>query len=245
MRKLSSETLHALAGEYVLGTLRGAARRRFEALMRADAQVAAVVHRWEARMTPLADEVAPVEPPQRVWRAIEARLDATGAAPRGARVPSGEKGSFWNSLPFWRTVGALAGGVATVLLGFFLYLSTGPRGEPVFVAVLEETVPNGPVRTVISMHSPDLLRVRMVKPWSDTGGRSLELWVVPAEGPPRSLGTVPNAPGDTMIEITAVDPRVRGAAAMALSLEPQGGSKSGAPTGPIVAKGVIAPVKRT
>ena len=48
-----------------------------------------------------------------------------------------------------------------------------------------------------------------------------------------------------MINITAADPRVQGAHALALSLEPQGGSPTGKPTGPVVAKGVIAPVKRT
>lgn len=244
MRKLAPETAHALAGEYVLGTLRGAARRRFERLMQADPQVGAIVRRWEVEMTPLADRIEPIEPPQRVWRAIEARIGTDAAAAPG-KEPARGSPSFWESLAFWRTLGALGAGVATVLFGFFVYLSTGPRGEPVFVAVLQETVPNGSVRTVISMHSPDLLRVRMVKPWSDTAGKSLELWVVPSEGAPRSLGVVQNVPGDTMIEIHSTDPRVRGAAALALSLEPQGGSPTGAPTGPMVARGVIAPVKRT
>lgn len=240
MRKLAPETAHALAGEYVLGTLRGAARRRFEAFVRADPEVAAIVRAWEGRMTPLADRLEPVEPPERVWRAIESRIASEASLPAG-RGPT----AFWENLAFWRTLGALGAGVATVLFSFFVYLSTGPRGEPVFVAVLQEPVPNGSVRTVISMHSPDLLRVRMVKPWGDMAGRSLELWVMPSEGAPRSLGTVPNAPGDTMIEITATDPRVRGAQALAISMEPPGGSPSGTPTGPMVAKGVIAPVKRT
>ena len=255
MRRLAPETAHALAGEYVLGTLRGAARRRFEAFMHADPRVAAIVRAWENQVTPLAERIVPVEPPERVWRAIESRIGAL--APSSARAGTddtlspargpgrGSRPSFWDSLAFWRTLGATTAGAAMVLLSFFLYLSTGPRGEPVFVAVLQEAVPNGAVRTVISMHSPDLLRVRMVKPWGDTAGKSLQLWVMPSEGAPRSLGVVPNVPGDTMIEITATDPRVRGAAALALSLEPQGGSPTGAPTGPVVARGVIAPVKRT
>jgi anti-sigma-K factor RskA len=254
MRRLAPETAHALAGEYVLGTLRGGARRRFEAFMQADPKVAAIVREWEAQVTPLADRIAPVEPPERVWRAIESRIGpapatwvATNDSLSLGRGPGrgSTSSSFWDSLAFWRTLGAMTAGAAMVLLSFFLYLSTGPRGEPVFVAVLQEAVPNGAVRTVISMHSPDLLRVRMVKPWSDTAGKSLQLWVMPSEGAPRSLGVVPNVPGDTMIEITATDPRVRGAAALALSLEPQGGSPTGTPTGPMVARGVIAPVKRT
>ena len=236
--RLGPEAAHALAGEFVLGTLRGPARRRFEAMVRADPRLADVVRRWEEVLVPLAQPIAPVEPPARVWRAIEARIDA--ASPRRGAAGS----SFWDSVAFWRPVGLLAGGLATMLLAFFLYISTGPRGEPVFVAVLTEAAPGTEVRTVVSMHSPDLLRVRVVKPW-EASGRSLELWVLPREGKPRSLGLVANAPGDTLIEITATDPRVQGATALAISMEPPGGSPSGAPTGPVVASGVIAPVKRT
>ena len=235
MRKLSPQAAHALAAEYVLGTLRGAARRRFEAMARADAELAAIVRRWEQEMTPLAEVIPPVEPPAQVWQRIEARL---GVAPARPRPPS-----IWESLAFWRTLGAMATGMAVMLLSFFLYISTGPRGEPVFVAVLEED--GGPVRTVVSMHSPDLLRVRMVKPWTDTRGGSLELWVLPKEGAPRWITTVPNQPGDTMVEIRASDPRVQGAQALAISLEPLDGARGSQPQGPVVAKGVIAPVKRT
>jgi anti-sigma-K factor RskA len=56
---------------------------------------------------------------------------------------------------------------------------------------------------------------------------------------------VPNAMGDTMIRIDPSDPRVQGANALAVSLEPQGGSPTKQPTGPVLCSGVIAPVRRT
>ena len=90
----------------------------------------------------------------------------------------------------------------------------------------------------------DKLRVRMVKPWTGTQGKSLELWVLPASGPPRSLGLVPNAMGDTMMRVTTADPRMQSMNALAISLEPQGGSTSGLPTGPVLCSGVVAPVKK-
>ena len=232
MRKLSPGLASALAAEYVVGTLHGRARRRFEAIMRADPQVAAIVRRWEAGLVPLAERVPDVEPPARVWRAIEERI-----SPR----PTGT--GFWSSVGFWRSFGLLTGGVASVLLAAFLYISTGPRGEPMFVAVL--TAPDSQPRMVVSMHSPNLLRVRMVKPWKDMEGKGLELWVLPKEGAPRSLGMVHNRMGDTMMRIDPSDPRVQGADAIAISMEPMTGSPTGQPTGPVLCKGMVAPVKHT
>ena len=224
--RLSPAAVQALAAQYVLGTLRGRARQRFEALMRNDRAIAQEVARWEDALTPLAERVPPVEPPRRVWSQIEARL-----APRAARPARAG---------FWRSFGLVAGGLASVLLAFFVFISSGPRGEPVFVAVLADSAP----RMVVSMHQPDLLRVRVVKPWSGMEKQSLELWVLPKEGKPRSLGLVTNAMGDTLIKITASDPRVQGANALAVSTEPPGGSPTGQPTGDVVASGMIAPVKR-
>ncbi|MGZ5097035.1 MAG: anti-sigma factor [Usitatibacter sp.] len=232
MRKLAPDLAHALAAEYVLGTLRGRARQRFEAIARADREVAAILRRWEEDLTPLAERVAAVEPPARVWAGIKSRIAPKTAGGAG----------FWSSLGFWRGFGMVTGGLAAVLLAFFLYLSTGLREEPVFVAVL--TAPDATARMVVSMHSPDLLRVRMVKPWAGTDDKSLELWVLPKEGAPRSLGVVANAMGDTLIKITASDPRVQGANALAISLEPRGGSPTRQPTGPMLCSGVIAPVRK-
>jgi anti-sigma-K factor RskA len=223
--RLSPEARDALAAEYVLGTLRGRARERFEERMAADADLAKLVRRWEDELTPLAERVPPVEPPARVWRTIEARC-----MQRSTRTP------------FWRAFGLVAGGLATVLVAFFVWLSTGPRSEPLFVAVL--AAPDEVPRMVVSMHQPNLMRVRMVKPWSGMKQQVLELWVLPHEGKPRSLGLVANAMGDTMMRIDPADPRVQGAKMLAVTMEPMGGSPTGQPTGGIVCSGVIAPVKR-
>src|SRR2546423_6409360 len=101
MRSLSHAASHALAAEYVLGALRGRARTRFEAMARTDRQLAEVVRRWEDDLTPLAAAVPAVEPPQRVWKAIEARI---GAAPVAAGSDA------------WKTFGYLASGFAAVLV---------------------------------------------------------------------------------------------------------------------------------
>ena len=46
-----------LAAEYALGTLRGAARRRFQRWIREDAALAMSVARWEARLAPWAAQI--------------------------------------------------------------------------------------------------------------------------------------------------------------------------------------------
>ena len=230
MRKLSPAAAEALAAEYVLGTLRGRARRRFEALADADPDVRAAVQRWERGLTPLAERVAPVEPPARVWRGIEARI-----APAAAPVKAGGG--------FWKAFGMVSGGLASVLLAFFLYMYTGSRSDPLFVAVL--TAPDSAPRMVVSMQAPHTLRVRMVKPWGGMEDKALELWVLPQEGAPRSLGMVHNAMGDTMIRISPDDPRIRDVKALAISMEPPGGSPTKQPTGPVLCSGMVAPVRRT
>lgn len=228
--RLSPDAARALAAEYVLGTLRGRARSRFEALMRSDRALAMEARRWEDALTPLADSLAAIEPPRRVWSNIEARIASRERLEAPARAPAAG---------LWRAFGLVAGGLASVLLAFFVWISAVPRGEPLFVAVLADTVP----RMVVSMHQPDLLQVRVVKPWRGMEGRSLELWVMPGQGAPRSLGLVKNAMGDTMMHVSPDDPRVQGARALAVSMEPAGGSPTGEPTGAVVCSGMIAPVK--
>jgi anti-sigma-K factor RskA len=230
--KISPELAHALAAEYVLGTLRGRARKRFEAIQRSDPEVAAIVRLWEDGLTPLAGRVVPVEPPARVWKTIEARI-----SPAKRESPA--------SVGLWRAFGMVSAGLASVLFAFFLFVSSGPSSDPMFVAVL--TAPDSVPRMVVSMHSPDLLRVRMVKPWAGAAmeGKALELWVIPKQGAPRSLGMVANAMGDTLIKVAASDPRVQDANALAISMEPPGGSPTKQPTGPVLCSGMVAPVQRT
>lgn len=234
MRHLSPQAAHALAAEYVVGTLRGRARQRFEAIARTDRAVAAILAEWEGALTPLSLKIEPVEPPARVWKAIEARIAGSDTSTRALRT----------TLGFWRSFGLLAGGVASVLLAVFLFVSGAPRGDPVFVAVLADSTPAAAPRMVVSMHAPDLLRVRMVKPWKESPGKDLELWVLPKEGAPRSLGLLANAMGDTLIRIDPSDARLGGATALAVSLEPAGGSPTKAPTGPVLCSGSIAPVRK-
>jgi anti-sigma-K factor RskA len=57
------ELADRLAAEYVSGTLRGPARRRFETLLAAHPQLRRTVREWEDRLMPLTTVIEPVPPP--------------------------------------------------------------------------------------------------------------------------------------------------------------------------------------
>lgn len=231
MKRWSAGLKHALAADYVLGTMRGRARRRFEAMAAADADLAAIRARWEAFLTPLADRVAPVAPPSRVWTAIEARI----AGPRAAGA------GLWSSAGFWRL---MTGGFAAAAIAL-LALTLGLRGpatpEPMLVAVLAS--PEQDPRIVVEQPREGMLRLRMVHPWVGMTQNDLELWVIPKEGKPRSLGVVP-WDRDSEVRQANLGAMLKDGVAFAISSEPLGGSPTGQPTGKVLCSGAIARGRR-
>jgi anti-sigma-K factor RskA len=225
------ERIEALAAEYVAGTLRGGARRRFEALRRSHAQVDAAVQRWEQRLLPLADAVPPQEPPLRVWRGIEQRL----WPPPGDAAPD-------RRLRFWRGASALLG---AVVLSLAVLLAQAPAPAPPVIVVLQGTGAaadfGGGFVAGIGGDGRSLV-ARPLQPVALPADRVLELWAVPPEGggPPRSLGLL-RADGPTVLSRDRLPPTLLrgGAAALAVSVEPPGGSPTGTPTGPVVYAGAL------
>lgn len=225
MRKLPSDLQHALAAEYVLGTMRGRARQRFEAMVRRDPALANVLAAWEAYLTPLVANVVPVEPPARVWKNIEARIGMRGR----------KSASWWSSLDFWRVAGVA---LASVVVALSLVIATpdGPAEGPMMVAVL--ATPEQVPRIVVEQHPNDMIKVRMVKPWATMATQDLELWVVGKDGKPRSLGVIPYD-RDSEMRMPGVNVQIAAGSAIAASLEPKGGSTTGVPT-KVVCAGMIA-----
>jgi anti-sigma-K factor RskA len=217
-----------LAAEYALGTLRGPARRRFEALLPAHAGLRAAVAAWQARLAPMAAAVEPVEPSEAVWTALERRL----FAPTEPATPGG----WWQRLELWRGVAAVA---TVAALGLGLVATQAPPVAPPIVVVLEANPEAQGVvaaRFVASV-TPDgrALVLRPIGPVSLAAGRALELWSLPGRGAPRSLGLVSAQGATTVLRTRLLD----GTAAFAVSLEPAGGSPTGAPTGPVLSVGKL------
>ena len=222
----------ALAQQYAAGTLRGAARRRYEALLPSHPMLREALALWHARLMPLTAAIAPQAPPQHVWQRIERRL-----WPAAVSLPL----PWWQRLGLWRGVSALAS-VATLGLALLLVLP-GPAQPPV-VVVLQGTGAGGAqgVSSFVASVSADgrALVTRPLLQVSLEADRVLELWSVPPDGAPRSLGLIA-ADGVTVIARQKLPASLLrgGTAALAVSVEPPGGSPTGAPTGPVVYAGKL------
>jgi anti-sigma-K factor RskA len=221
MQYPTRELADRLAAEYVLGTLRGAARSRFERwLVSGDAghqdMLKTAVRRWEDRLVHLADDVTPVEPSPRVWREIEKRTTS-----RDAHTA-------------WRTW-ALAASVALVALATWLWSVREPEIAWQPAAQLADAArPADPWRVDVDARG-ERLRLQAVAPYPATARISHELWALPPDsGAPVSLGLLPQQ-GELVRELTAAQRAALAAATqLAVSREPAGGSPTGAPTGPVL-----------
>ena len=207
MRYTHPALLDHLASAYVLGTLGGGARRRFERLLRDRSDVQLLVAQWEGRLGKLASSVPVQQPPQRVWAAIEARTrprDVKDAAPQG-----GWAGALWRRYGVLQGLaGVVLGVVATVALvaavpTWFVSsdqvaLRAGDKLPQAYVGLLTDAAGNGKV-LVSSLRHGRTLTVKVIGPITlpatpaTTAGSApqLVLWAVPADGAPFVLGTVP------------------------------------------------------
>jgi anti-sigma-K factor RskA len=218
-----------LAAEYVLGTLRGGARRRFESLLPAHPGLRNAVWRWQDRLVPLTASVPPVAPSSAVWQGIEQRLFGETTSASTLETAQQSLTRWWQRLGLWQGL-AGATSLATLALAVALTLP-GPVQPPVVVVMGTE---QGPASFVASVGADG--RSLVLKPLAGvtvTAAQALELWAVPPKGAPRSLGLVSNKGATTVLR----EHLLQGTAAFAVSVEPTGGSPTGAPTGPVVSVG--------
>lgn len=211
-----------LAAEYVLGTLRGGARRRFGALLPAHPALREAVASWERATLPMALRTEPVAPSPEVWKRIEARLHFETTVPSTTSPVR----AVSRALRWWQSLAAVAT-VAAVLMGTRGHF--GPVEAPL-VIVLNGTAPSS--TTLVAGLSPDRerLSIRPLQPVSLAPQKSLELWVIPKGRSPVSLGVI-SADKATAVARGALP---KDADKLAVTVEPLGGSPTGAPTGPIV-----------
>jgi len=223
----------ALAAEYVLGTLRGPARVRFERLILTDPLLAEAVRRWEEQLIPLAQELPPVAPPARVWQAI---LKRTGGGAGSARTAK-PRASMWASLGLWRGL-ALGGLAAAFVLAITLFTPAPERPEGTLVAVLAAQDAK-PALIASADRTGRILTVKVLAPVALASDRALELWALPEGGSPRSLGLISAAGVARVALARPADEVLRNVPALAVSLEPRGGSPTGLPTGPVLFSGPV------
>jgi anti-sigma-K factor RskA len=216
-----------LSAEYVLGTLKGGARRRFEGWMHDDADLRNITAEWQQRLAPMAEFATPVAPRKRVWRNIERSLKLR---------PAPAAWQFWlqESLTFWRSLGIASTAIATLLLVVMMSNNMAP---PVISDIA--TLTDGKTGTAVLLtadRAKGTLDVRVIAAAPVASDKSLQLWAVPKSGNPRSLGVLA---GKERMKF-ALNAGALGAdiALLAVSLEPRGGSLDpNGPSGPILYTG--------
>jgi anti-sigma-K factor RskA len=203
-----------LAAEYVLGVLELTERAAVEARLKHDAGFAALVADWELKLGGLNDGFAEAPAPNLLPQ-IEARLFP--------KTPAAKKSGF--GLSFGWLSGAL---VAAVLALASIATLVPPRPE--LVASLA-TADNRLAYRVT--HFGDTLQITRVAGVPAVTGQVHELWIIAPDANPVSLGLLEDKP---LIVSYPVPPE---GFTFAVSIEPEGGSPTGQPTGPVILTAVV------
>lgn len=243
-----------LAGEYVLGTLDAATRAQVESRLEHDAVLRAEVYRWQDRLNELTRQVAPVDPTPGLWRGIAERLPAADAAPRAAAATSTAAPADHSNVihpPFWGSVKALrwTSGLAiaaSALLALRMVMApvTPAAPDSPYMAVL--TSPDKTASWLVDASHNNEVRLIPLTRTEVASSQALQFWTKAENATaPTSLGLV----SSNEITVVPLDrmPTLEGNQLFEITLEPQNGSPTGRPTGPILSLGRTAtvPAKKT
>jgi anti-sigma-K factor RskA len=256
--------LDLLAASYALGTLKGPARRRFEAYARQSAAVRAATLLWQERFAAMTELPAPISPSSNVWKRIEIALrDSAQPLRAGASSAQGVLEQTLNamrqSLQRWRMAAAAGGLAGSLALVSVVWVSTQSQRQTQaqdaqiaqlqqqllaqaalqqvqYVAVLADEQSQASVLVTFDPTKRRLVLQR-VGGYQEAADKSLQLWALPPGAAPQSLGVLGQ---DKMVRLTAAQEQVQNVPTLAISLEPKGGVPSErGPTGPVLFKGAL------
>lgn len=220
------------AGEFVMGTLPADERARFEQRLATDPALQSAVYAWQDRLLDLARRAPPLDPRPEIWTRIESHLGAAAEAPRPAAAAND---SFWNRIGTWRAAAGLAM-AASLLLAVQLAMR-GPSTPVIeterYLAVLQSPTEKATGWLVEATAGEGVRLIPVGDPVPPPPGKSLQFWTKPngAKGP-TSLGLV--KPGQVAIVPLAQLPSLGEKQLFEVTLEPEGGSTIGKPTGPVL-----------
>lgn len=230
-----------LAGAYVLGTLRGRARHRFEVVMRHQPALLAAVDAWTQRLAPLHSALTPQAPSTVLWERI---VQATAIRPTPAAAPA---------QPWWRrllmpmpvgalTMGLLVGALAPAVWQAQWAYESGMELPDSYVGVLA-TVQGTPGLIISSLRRGKTVDIKQVAPVVVPVGQTLYLWRVDKAGAIVGLGPIQNGKWTHLKLMQTAEEVFFPAVELAVSLEPLG-TQPGAPTQPFVYRGLCGKLWR-
>lgn len=218
----------ATAAEYVIGTLAGDELAAFEHALVRDFNLQQDVYFWQDRLLSMTRMLTPVEPPAALWARIDRSLQHEVAAAQAAvRSPSG-----WQGLNFWRFGAAFASVVAVVLALQLFGPVDAPAPATRYLAVLQSP-DRQDAGWIVEAAAGGKLRLIPLGKTTVAPQKALQFWTKPqGAAAPTSLGLVPP---DQVTEIDVARlPALEREQLFELTLEPEGGSPIGRPTGPIL-----------
>ncbi len=238
-RQSGSKPSRDLVAEYTLGILTGDDLLSARRLQRDDPEFRQAVARLSGRLAPMLDEVEQVTPPRSIWVEIAARV--------GTEEPASNVIELRRKVKQWRGIAAAMSALAACLAIVLVtpWSRSGPETRAIhrsdaapLVAMLGD--PSAGTRVVASW-DPGAEQLVLAVPGDlrSDQSHSHELWVIPKDGKPRSLGTLPKTKQMHMRLAEALARLLEQGATIAISVEPRGGSPTGAPTGPVVASGAL------
>ncbi len=258
----NSSLVEQLAASYALGTLRGGARRRFEALARTHAPIRASALIWQGRLASVAELQPQAAPSAAVWKRIEnlVNADREAKAMQAARAQAATPvAGWWASLNLWRgaSFAGAAAAVLAVVVGVNLNSSNASLGGQVaslgtqvkdlsaklavapeiqYVAVLADDKAAASMLVTFDPKNQKMM-LKRVGGFREEADKSLQLWAIPQTGGPKSLGVLGS---DAVIRLPATGNDVRQVPVLAISLEAKGGVPAGSgPAGPVLFKGAL------
>lgn len=219
-----------MADEYVLGLMEAADTAEIEVAMERDVELRAAIAESRERFLPLDTSVSPAVATEDLWRRIEAALpdhDRIGSIPPMANANGNNKNG-------WR-MAAISAIAATFVLAIGLAYSLSRSMEPLIVAVLINEA--GAVQAVVEDFGNEQATIRLLTDFTVPKDKSIQVWTLPSRDMgPVSLGLIDGA-RSVRLDGPAL-PRPRNDQLYEITLEQAGGSPTGRPTGPILAKGL-------
>jgi len=217
-----------LAAELALGLLEGEERTQALRLCLADPSFAAQVDAWSHRLSPMLDLTPEQAPPGHIWSAIAARIGGQSAPERTVR-----------HLRFWQGSALLSGAIAASL-ALILVTRPAPAPEQSAAAVgLSQLADAQGAATMAISYDPQSGVLRMGASQIASGGKVPELWVIPADGVPRSLGII-NPQGGKHAVSEELRAFLQNGATLAITLENAATAPHAAPTSAPILTGKIS-----
>ncbi|MGE7370650.1 anti-sigma factor [Neorhizobium sp. NPDC001467] len=230
---IARDDFAAIADEYVLGLLDEADATRLETQLEHDAGLADAVAQARERFLPLDTGIEPASVTPALWNAIEARLAKTEAPSIAAMSSRRPAAGNDNARSGWRAA-AISAMAASLILAGGLVWSVTRTVEPLVVAVLVNEA--GDVQAVVEDFGNDTASVKLLADFTVPEDKTMQVWTLPSrEMGPMSLGLLEDRHSARLSGSSL--PKPQDTQLYEITLEQAGGSPTGRPTGPILAKG--------